>query len=301
MTPTEKRNQNFMRLVRTVHDLAITDDIEKNRIAQMNMGIILGTKSREAVYEELMIGNIPAEIVRPNRPRGRRRVILYCHGGGYITGSLLYARLLTTKLALAASMDVISFDYRLAPEYPYPAALDDAVAVWDYLMLKGYASRDVIVAGDSAGGNLALALGLKLKESGRFLPGCFACMSPWTDLACTGETYETKAEVDPILDREYVDRARNAYCPDLFFANPLVSPLYGIYTGFPPVYIQAGRNEILLSDSAELQKRMKKQGVDVKLDIYTNMWHVFQMSNFKTANDAVNRIAAYILERTEYN
>ena len=138
---------------------------------------------------------------------------MYCHGGGYSTGSPLYARTLTTKLASQLSMDVFCFDYRLAPEHPYPAAVDDAQAAWDYLMLQGYGAKDIFVAGDSAGGNLALALGLRLKKQKRMLPAGFVLMSPWTDLTVSGKTHETKADVDPVLNQNYLNEMIENYVP----------------------------------------------------------------------------------------
>lgn len=290
----EKSNQNLMKLIRAVHSLVVTDDLGKNRQSQDSIGKILGTKSKDAVYTSLMIENIPAELVSINRPHTKKTLILYCHGGGYFTGSLHYARLLTTRLAIATSMDVLSFDYRLAPEFPHPAALEDAVTVWNQIMLKGYASRDIIVMGDSAGGNLALALGLKLKEQGRYLPKGFALMSPWTDLTSSGKSHIDRAEVDPILNKEYLDKARYYYADEAKFSDPFVSPLFGDFAGFPPVYIQVGENEILLSDSTLLQRELKKQGVTASIDKFKGMWHVFQMSNSKISNDAINKIADFV-------
>ena len=291
-----KSNQNFMKLIKAVHSLVVTDDLDKNRQSQDSIGKSLGTRSKEAAYTNLTIDSVPVEIVSVNRPHSTQKVILYCHGGGYITGSLHYARILTTKIAMATSMDVISFDYRLAPEFPFPAALHDVVKIWDYLMMLGYGSKDIIVMGDSAGGNLALSLGLKLKEEERFLPGAFVLMSPWTDLTTSGKSHVTKEALDPILDHEYMDRARYSYTTEENFEKPLVSPLFGDFTDFPPVYIQVGNNEILLSDSVRLHKQLIKQGVSARLDLYKGMWHVFQMSNFKTANDAVDEIARFVFE-----
>jgi len=298
MAPADKRNEQFMKLVRSVHSLVVTDDLDKNRQSQNSIGKILGTRSKEAVYSNFMIGDIPAEIVKVNRPYSKKQIILYCHGGGYISGSLHYARILTTKLAAATSMEVLSFDYRLAPEHTFPAALHDALEVWNYLMQKGYGSTDVIVVGDSAGGNLALSLGLKLKEEQRFLPGGFACLSPWTDLTISGKSHKRKADLDPILDFAYMNKARYSYIGEETFNNPLISPLFGDFTDFPPVYTQVGSNEILLSDSEDLHRRLLKQGVLSKLDIYKGMWHVFQMSNFKIANEAVDKIAEFIFTLT---
>ena len=179
------RNQRLMQLVRRAHGLVENPDIEKHRQSQNHIGEILGN-TKEIHYEEFHIGEMDAEWVSVNRAHMKKYVILYCHGGGYSTGSRKYARTLTSKLASSTFMDVLCFDYRLAPEHPYPAALEDALKAWDYLMLLGYGAREVIVAGDSAGGNLALALALKLKEQKRLLPRGLVLMSPWTDLTLRG-------------------------------------------------------------------------------------------------------------------
>ena len=154
MALLEKKNQNLMNLIKRVHSVVENTDIEKHRQSQDYFGALLGN-SKETVIREVEIGDMYAEWISVNRAHMKKYVILYCHGGGYSTGSCLYARTLTTKLAMSTSMDVLSFDYRLAPEYPYPAAIEDVMKAWDYLMLLGYGARDVIVAGDSAGGNLA--------------------------------------------------------------------------------------------------------------------------------------------------
>ncbi|MDE6931681.1 MAG: alpha/beta hydrolase [Oscillospiraceae bacterium] len=297
----KNHNQNLMKLVKALHDLTICEDLQKQRRSQEKLGKLFGTKNSEAAYTEFAADTISCEWVRPARPHQTSDMILYCHGGGFCTGSLKYARTLTTKLALAASMDVLSFNYRLAPEHPAPAALEDALKVWDYLMLLGYDAKNITVCGDSAGGNLALVLGLKLKEERRALPRSFVLFSPWTDLTLTSPSHAEKAELDPILTMEYLKSAREAYVPEgiskeAVYKNPDVSPLFGDHTGFPPVYIQAGSNEILLDDSAGLQKKLAKQHVSAKIDIYEGMWHVFQMSNMKTANRAICQAVQFILD-----
>ncbi|MDE5680381.1 MAG: alpha/beta hydrolase, partial [Lachnospiraceae bacterium] len=244
---------------------------------------------------------IHGEWASVNRVHMKKYVILYCHGGGYSTGSCLYGRTLTTKLATTTSMDVLSFDYRLAPEHPYPAALEDAIKVWDYLMLSGDGARDIILTGDSAGGNLALALTLKLKADGRLLPRGLVLMSPWADLTSSGESHRTRADVDPVLDKAYIDRMIAAYMGEAdkskqMLENPYISPLFGDFAGFPPVYIQVGDNEILLSDSVELHKRLVEANVSVRLDCFEGMWHVFQMSPFKTAYEAMDKNAEFIYD-----
>ena len=196
----------------------------------------------------------------------------------------------------STSMDVLSFDYRLAPENPYPAALKDAMKAWDYLMLLGYGARDVIIAGDSAGGNLALSLVLKLKAQERLLPRGLVLMSPWTDLTASGKSYTEKTELDPVLNEEYLNRMIENYAKDVELNDPLVSPLFGDFTGFPPTYIQAGDNEILLSDSELLHKKLIHANVSVKLDVFKGMWHVFQMSPLKTAYEAMEKNAEFIFD-----
>ncbi|MBD5498562.1 MAG: alpha/beta hydrolase [Lachnospiraceae bacterium] len=296
----DKKNQNLMQLIKRVHGLVENTDIEKHRQSQNHIGALLGN-SKEITYTEVTMDGIRGEWASVNRAHMKKYVILYCHGGGYSTGSCLYGRTLTAKLASTTSMDVLSFDYRLAPENPYPAALEDAVKVWNYLMLLGYGARDIILTGDSAGGNLALALTLRLKAEGRLLPRGLVLMSPWTDLTSSGESHKTRADVDPVLDKAYIDRMIAAYIGETDKAgkeleNPYISPLFGDFTGFPPVYIQVGDNEILLSDSVELHRKLVEANVSVRLDCFDGMWHVFQMSPFKTAYEAMDKNAEFIYD-----
>ena len=295
MSILDKKNLNMMNLVKKVHSLVETDDIEKHRQSQDNFGSFMG-KQKEISIKEVMIGSMYAEWLSVNRAHMKKHVILYCHGGGFMTGSCLYARTLTTKLAASTSMDVFCFDYRLAPENPYPAALDDAILAWDYLMLLGYGARDIIIAGDSAGGNLALALVHKLKLADRLLPRGLILMSPWADLTMSGKSHLTRADIDPVLSDVYLQKAITSYIQNQDLKSPFISPLFGEYDGFPSTYIQVGDNEILLSDATMLHRKMIKANVPVKLDIYKGMWHVFQMSPFKPANDAMDKNAEFIYD-----
>lgn len=290
-----KKNQNLMQLIRRAHGMVENSDLEKYRQSQDHIGTIFGN-TKEISFREVDIDGMYGEWVSVNRAHMKKYVILHCHGGGYSTGSSLYARTLTTKLASSTSMDVICFDYRLAPENPYPAASEDAMKVWNYLMLLGYGARDIIVTGDSAGGNMALALLLRLKQEGRLLPRGLVLMSPWTDLTSSGESFGAKAELDPVLDREYIDRMANAYAGETDLENPFISPLFGDFKGFPPTYIQVGDNEILLSDSERLYERMLKAHVSAKLEVFEGMWHVFQMSPFKAAAEAMDKNAEFIYD-----
>ena len=291
----EVRNQNMMTLIRKVHGMIDSPDIEKHRHSQDQVGELLGT-GKDILIREVEFQDMTGEWVSVNRAHMKKYVILYCHGGGYSTGSSIYARTLTTKLAASTSMDVLSFDYRLAPEHPYPAATEDAMKAWDYLMLLGYGARDVIVAGDSAGGNMALSLVLKLKSQNRLLPRGLVLMSPWTDLTSSGKTHITRAEVDPVLNEEYLKSMIENYAPEQPLDDPLISPLFGEFEGFPPTYIQVGDNEVLLSDATMLHKKMIQANVSVKLDVFKGMWHVFQMSPLKTAYDAMEKNAEFIFD-----
>lgn len=291
----EKQNQGLMNVIRKVHGMVEKPDIDKHRQSQDRIGALLGTE-KGTEYAPIEVEGMGCEWVRVQRAHMKKYVILYCHGGGYSTGSTVYARTLTTKLAETTSMDVFCFNYRLAPEHKYPAATQDAMKAWNYLMYLGYGARDVIVAGDSAGGNLALSLVLKLKSEGRILPRGMVLLSPWTDLTSSGKSYISRQEVDPVLDREYLQRMIENYAAGQDLRDPLISPLFGDMSGFPPTYIQVGDNEMLLSDSTSLHKKMVKANVSVKIDVYKGMWHVFQMSPFKTAYEAMEKNAEFIYD-----
>lgn len=295
MAVSEKQNQNMMNLIRKMHGLVEHPDLTRHRQSQDRIGALLGTE-KGVEYTPVTVEDMSCEWVRVTRAHMKKYVILYCHGGGYSTGSTVYARTLTKKLAESTSMDVFAFNYRLAPEHPYPAATDDALKAWNYLMYLGYGARDVIVAGDSAGGNLALSLTLRLKEQERLLPRGLVLLSPWTDLTKSGKSYESRKEVDPVLDHEYLDRMIENYAGGQELSNPFISPLFGSFKGFPPTYIQVGDNEILLSDATLLHKKLLKENVSAHLDVYKGMWHVFQMSPIKISYDAMDKNAEFIFD-----
>ncbi len=293
MSVKDKKNKNLTNFIKKAHGLLENADIEKHRQSQDYLGTLL-TNKKDLKITPIDIDGMYAEWVCVERSHSNKCAILYCHGGGYSTGSSLYARTITTKLAFTTSIDVLAFDYRLAPENPYPAALEDAMRAWNYLLLKGYGAREIIIIGDSAGGNLALSLTHKLKQESRILPKSLILLSPWTDLLSTGKSHLSRIEQDPILNEEYLNIMIKNYADGEDMKNPLISPLYGNFRGFPPTYIQVGDNEILLNDSTQLHKKMIKDDVLVRIDVFKDMWHVFQMSPFKTANDAMDRIAQFI-------
>ena len=207
-------------------------------------------------------------------------VILQLHGGGYI-GAVRNAYYVFAGLynEVSHGCNVLTPDYRVAPEHPYPAALEDAVASYQWLLDKGYYGEQIIVAGDSAGGGLAMALCMYLKDHHMPMPGGVVAMSPWTDLTASGESYETNYERDPLFGNTkdsliYV----NDYAGDHDKMDCYISPLFGDFRGFPPMLIQVGSLEMLLSDSVSVAAKAREQGIRVRLSIYEGMFHVFQMA-----------------------
>ena len=291
----------MMKAIKAVHSVTSTgstrpEDLERQRSAQEVLGRLV-TPSLMIHTSPLTIGTVPAEWVQMNQGHDRRHVVLYCHGGGYTCGQLGYARVLAGKLALATGCDVFSFEYRLAPEHAYPAAVEDAVRVWDYLMHMGIGARDVIVAGDSAGGNLALELALAIKAQGRRQPRALVLMSPWTDMTMTGESYQSCLALDPMLTPDYIDSCRTAYRgeaeePD--WADPRLSPLYADLRGLPPTLIQVGTNEILKSDSQRIYEELRAQEVYAVLEIYEECWHVFQQMPIPQAARAMESVGRFV-------
>ena len=207
-------------------------------------------------------------------------VILQLHGGGYM-GAVRNAYYVFAGLynEVSHGCNVLTPDYRVAPEHPYPAALEDAVASYQWLLDKGYYGEQIIVAGDSAGGGLAMALCTYLKDHHMPMPGGVVAMSPWTDLTASGESYETNYERDPLFGNTkdsliYV----NDYAGDHDKMDCYISPLFGDFRGFPPMLIQVGSLEMLLSDSVSVAAKAREQGIRVRLSIYEGMFHVFQMA-----------------------
>lgn len=296
----QRRLDPFLRALRAVHSAATpetmdVEDLERQRRGQELLGRLTAPMAGMS-WEPFDLDGMPCAWVRPQRGHDRRRAVLYCHGGGYTSGNLGYSRILASKLANATGWQVLSFEYRLAPEHPYPAAVEDAMKAWDYLMYQGYGARDVVVAGDSAGGNLALVLTHLLKGAERRLPRALILMSPWTDMTASGKSYTERGDIDPVLTLNYIHAVREAYAPGQDWSDFRLSPLFGDLTGFPPTLIQAGTNELLLSDSIRLRDRLVQAAVPCRLEVWTDLWHVFQMFPMKKAGEAMESIGRFLLE-----
>lgn len=290
----------MMRALKALHSAGAPDamdheELERQRRSQEILGRITAPMAGMD-WQEFSLAGMPAAWTRLKQPHGDRRAILYCHGGGYTSGNLGYARVLASKLAHATGYDVLSFEYRLAPEFPYPAAVEDALRAWDHLMLLGYGAHDIVVAGDSAGGNLALVLCHQLKCRGRRLPRALVLMSPWTDMTMSGPSYTQRAEIDPMLTPEYIQAVRTAYAGGQEFRSPDLSPLFADLSHFPPTLIQVGDHEILYSDSQQLYEALRRHNVPCRLEVSEGMWHVFQMFPVRKAAAAIQNIAHFLLE-----
>ena len=294
----ERINKRLMQLVRHVHGLMDIDDTQKNRDSQDHLGSLYAN-DKKFIFTDNNPHNMHGEWThfisdKESADNTDDTVIFYCHGGGYMTGSCLYARSLTMKLAKYTHHDVFCFDYRLAPEHPYPAALEDALAAWEHILTQGHAPQNIIVAGDSAGGNLALALTLTLRLKNMELPKCLVLFSPWTDMTASSESYQTNLMLDPVLDPYYIRKAASSYLAGSEETSPFVSPLFADLTGFPPTYIQVGENEILLEDSVQLHRHLLECNVFTRIDIFSNMWHVFQMTPIRTAREAILKVNSFL-------
>jgi epsilon-lactone hydrolase len=208
------------------------------------------------------------------------RVLMFFHGGGYCSGSILSHRRLVTEAGRAGGLRTLAVGYRLAPEHPFPSAYQDALTAWRRLLKLGYAAKHIAVGGDSAGGGLTLALVGELKRTGEELPGCLWLLSPWTDLTMSGATLLSKGAIDPLIQKEYLEELAHAYLPEgMDRKDPRVSPLYADLACLPPTLIQVGSAETLLDDSTRFAEAAGVEDVSVTLEIWPHMIHAWPMWN----------------------
>jgi monoterpene epsilon-lactone hydrolase len=240
-------------------------------------------------------GGVPSEIVMVQRSRSDVTV-LYLHGGAFCLGSPRTHRALVARICSHSAARALVPDYRLAPEHPFPAALKDVLAVIHWLYDSGVAPDSLVIAGDSAGGNLALSALIALRDAGDPLPAAAVCLSPPTDLRGSGASFLDRAALDPMLKVESVLPMRQAYIPDEECSNPLASPLLADLHGLPPLLIQVGSYEILYDDSVRFAQKASDAGVEVCLEVWDKLWHVFHSAApyVPEANRAIRRIGRFI-------
>jgi epsilon-lactone hydrolase len=273
----------------------VRPSIEESRAASEGWTIVTG-EPEGVTYQPVDAGGVPAEWTMP-AAADPDRVLLYLHGGGYSVGSIASHRKLVGHLAKAAGVRALSVEYRLAPEHPFPAGLDDAVTAFSWLLESGYGASHIGVGGDSAGGGLALATALALRERGLPAPGALVLLSPWTDLASTGASIEGNVGKDLMLRRiEGDDPGIGWYVGDNDVKNPLVSPLYADFAGLPPLIVHVGGSELLLDDSTRLAERASAAGCEVTIEVWPEMQHVFQIAagNVPESDSSVAKLGAWL-------
>ena len=226
-------------------------------------------------------------------------VLYYLHGGGYSAGSCVTHRELAARICFASGVRVLLIYYRLAPEHPFPVALEDATASYQWLLAQGIPAGRIVIGGDSSGGGLAMATMLWLRERAVALPAAGVLLSPWTDLALTGPSMQTRAEIDPLCSREALQRAARWYLAGADPTHPFASPVYADLHGLPPLLIQVGDHEVLLSDSTRLAERAQASRVEITLEVWDDLWHVFQgwAGALPEARQAIERIGAFVRQQ----
>lgn len=268
--------------------------LEANRKMQHKIGLLGDALYRKHIFsKEHSFNTFDGAWILPKDER-RQGVILYLHGGGYTCGDLEYAKLFGSALAIQCGTRIFCAAYRLAPEHPFPAALEDALEAYEYLIRKGYTPEQIALCGESAGGGLCYALCLKLRALNQPLPGGIIAISPWMDLTASGNSYKTNQELDPIMSCKLLDFYTKCYTNDR--KNPLVSPLFGDLHGFPPSLLFAGSDEIMLSDTTSLHEKLQNSGCKSRLIVAPERWHGYVLydlqenkEDFSIINHFLNR------------
>ena len=256
-------------------------------------------KQRGVKYRAIDIDTVRGEWVLPEKA-DNQKVVLYFHGGGYAIGSIVTHRPLASRIAFDAEMPLLLFNYRLAPESPYPAALHDAVKVYRWLLDTDYEAHNISFCGDSAGAGLVLATLMYLRDKKLPLPACAVLFSPWTDLAATGNSLTLNEKLDPFIDLKSIHLWSRTYANGTALTDPYISPLYGSYQGLPPLYFQVGTEEILYDDTIRTARRAEADGVAVQLEVWDDMVHVFHMfwQWLPEGKKAIGLVANFMKEKT---
>ena len=273
------------------------EGLEMARSGERRGGMLNAIMGNAKTGERFKLGNMDAEWVGDMQAE---HTLLYLHGGGYILGSIDTHRSMVTRLCKFANMRGLIIDYRLAPENPFPAAIEDAEEAYDFLIGEGVSAEKMFLAGDSAGGGLSLALMQKLREHDKTQPKAVALMSPWTDHTMSGASIKTHYERDPMIDAEKMHLAIDWYGPNQDKRNPLISPIFADLKGFPPMFVQVGSEEVLFDDSTRLVDNAKRDKVEAELQIWPDMPHVHQIAHgfVPEAKAALRDIASFFDRET---
>ncbi len=271
------------------------------KTARANYDALLGTVMlpNNIDRQEVDVGPVMADLLIPELAIGKR-TILYAHGGGFTSGSRLSARNLCASIAHESACRLLLPEYRLAPEYPYPTALEDLYNAYAWLLHQGVSASDVLFAGDGAGAGLVISLIHFLRSRSVKLPQAVVAISPWVNLACDEGSFLARKSEDPINTRESLMAQANLYVTEANVTNPNVSPIHGDFRDFPPIFIQCGSEEILVDDAKRLAQKAANSGTPVVLDIHEGMWHLFQAIDSLTpqAHLAVKKIGTWVRDGT---
>ncbi|OUR86730.1 hypothetical protein A9Q81_27810 [Gammaproteobacteria bacterium 42_54_T18] len=267
-------------------------DVTRKRFERINA---LSRSPNGVMISQTEYGGVPVEVVDPEH-QSHARTVLYCHGGGFCIGSPKIHRELTAWLAKTLGARIVVPGYRLAPEHPYPSAPDDILSVYRGLVASGVSSKNIVMIGDSAGGNLVMVTLQRLKALREMLPAGAVLYSPWVDLRCMTESYVTKQAADPMLSGSWLRSMREHYCHGEGFNNSDISPVLGDLSAMPPILIHVGSEEVLLNDSLLLARHLKEQGGEVQLKVWEKLWHVFQaqIEIFEPARQSVHETRDFL-------
>jgi acetyl esterase/lipase len=291
-----KEHESVVQALRQVPALGADEDFDLTAARASMAAMTANPQLPEGVeFQPIMADGVPAEWVTLPESDATKTV-LYLHGGGYTLGSIDTHRGLGSRIAEAAGTRALLVDYRLAPETPFPGAVDDATAAYCYLLEQGVAPEQIAIGGDSAGGGLTFATLLSLKEQGKPLPGAAFALSPWVDLEGLGESMQTRAEADPMVQKAGLVRMGELYLAGVDPKTPLAAPLYGDLSGLPPMLIQVGTAETLLDDSIRIVERLRAAGIAVELQQYEDLIHVFQAFApiVPESLEAITKIGAFV-------
>jgi len=250
-------------------------------------------------FDRVSAGGVPAEMMS-KADSDQSRVTIYVHGGGYVIGSVRTHRVLMSKLVTSSGGKVLGLEYRMGPENPFPAAVDDTVAAYRWLLSEGYNPAKITLSGDSAGGGLVLAALVSIRYMGEPMAGAGVCFSPWVDFEGLGSSMTSNAEVDPVVGKEGLEFMAQLYIGDRDRRTPLAAPLYADLRGLPPILVQVGGDETLLDDSTRISDKLKEAKVPVDMEVWDDMFHVFQAFApiLPEGQRALDRAGAFIKEKT---
>ncbi len=288
--------ENVIELL-TSRDRPENPTVEDSRAGFEKLARVVGGKTPASV-RQVDAGGVPSELVSAEGASGDTAT-LYLHGGGYVIGSPKTHREFARRLSVASLAQVLVIDYRLAPENPFPAPVEDAVTAYRWLLGEGYASERLSIAGDSAGGGLTAATLVSIRDQGLPLPACGVCLSPWVDMEGLGDSMTTRADRDPMVQKEGLVGMAGVYLADADPRSPLAAPMYANLDGLPPLLIQVGASETLFDDAVRLDEKARAAGVETTFEEWDDMihvWHIFAPI-LDEGQEAIERMAEFMREK----